>query len=94
MGLNIKVNPRSAGPGHESTNAETQRSHRGVLGVWWVDSALDEDLLKAIQGSDMVSLCTPATESEKPQYTRSLTSHHVVILTLANLMEKPFPFST
>lgn len=33
MGLNIKVNLRSIGLGHESTNAKTQRSQRGVLGV-------------------------------------------------------------
>ena len=33
MGLNIKVNLRSAGLGHESTNAETQRSQRSVQGA-------------------------------------------------------------
>lgn len=32
MGLNIKVHLRSAGLGHRSTNAETQRYQRGVLG--------------------------------------------------------------
>lgn len=30
MGLNIKVDLRRAGPGHESANAETQRSQRGA----------------------------------------------------------------
>lgn len=38
MGLDIKVDLRSAGPGHESTNAETQRSQRGApraSGDWW-----------------------------------------------------------
>lgn len=80
MGLNIKGNLRSAGPGHESTNAETQRSQRGVLGTsgeqlsggWttlWMTPEWGPP--KGHSGEWYGVMCAPATQSKKYIHTEA-----------------------